>query len=54
MAVIDERDGKLIFEYKKKGSMVDLKDVEQALRELTKLIVMLDLRLQILEERRLI
>ncbi len=49
--VIIEKDGKLEFEFNKKASVIDLKNTEDALRQLTHLIATLDQRLQKVEKQ---
>jgi len=51
MAAIIEKEGKIEFEFQKKGSVVDLKNVEETLRLLVRLVVTLDMRVQALEKR---
>jgi hypothetical protein len=50
MTPIIEKDGKLEFEFNKKATVVDLKNTEETLRMLVRLIVTLDQRLQSLEK----
>ena len=51
MSPVIEKDGKLHFEFNKKGTQLDLKNTEDALRTLVQLVVTLDLRLQVLESK---
>jgi len=50
MAPVFEKDGKLEFEFAKKATVIDLNNVQEAMRLLVRMIVTLDLRLQSLEK----
>jgi hypothetical protein len=51
MAPIIENSGKLEFEFGGKASVIDLKNVEDALRQLTRIVATLDYRVRQLEKR---
>lgn len=51
MAAMIEKDGKIEFEFQEKGTVIDLKNIEESLRLLARLVVTLDLRVQALEKK---